>query len=50
MEGKGERGEERRDGVVIPSWHPASLPRMTPRVLVLAASNNYHSAGVKDSV
>ena len=46
---KRERDRD-REAVVISSQHPASLPQMTPRGLVLAASYNYHSAGVKDSV
>lgn len=48
----GKQSEREGDGeaAVIPSRHPACLPQMTPRVLVLAASYNYHSAAVKDSV
>lgn len=45
-----KKRERDREAVVISSQHPASLPQMTPRGLVLAASYNYHSAGVKDSV
>lgn len=53
MQGRRRREKKRerdREAVVISSQHPASLPQMTPRGLVLAASYNYHSAGVKDSV
>lgn len=38
------------EAAVILSQHSVYPPQMTPGVLALAASCNYHSTGVKDSV